>query len=222
MATPTNSPERPLRRDAQRNVERIRAAATEVFREQGLMASHEVIARRADLAVGTVYRRFPDREQLIDSLFEHELDAVVAVAEEAAGMEDPWAAVVHLFTRTVELSAENLGLKQLITGSQHGAERVQRARARLGPRTQKVIERARAAGAIRPDAAPQDVPLTVLMLSPLIDAGRAHAPDLWRRYLALLLDGLRPDGQRREPLPPASTVEIIDEVVGFGASDSAR
>jgi AcrR family transcriptional regulator len=213
MATPTSPPDRPLRRDAQRNLRRIREAATKVFRERGLDASHEVIAREADVSVGTVYRRFPDREQLIDALFEHELDAVVAVAEEALGMDDPWAGVVHLFERSLELSSENLGLKQLITGSRHGAEKIERTRDRLAPLMIEIIERARAAGAIRSDAAPQDVPMTVIMLSPLIDGGRQHAPDLWRRHLALVLDGLRPEGQRRDPLPPTVPIDVIDQVV---------
>jgi AcrR family transcriptional regulator len=213
MTTDRAPASRPLRRDAQRNLERIRAGAIEVFREHGLDASHEAIARAADVSVGTVYRRFPDKEQLIDALFEQELDAVVALAEEALRMDDPWAGVVHLFERTAELSSENLGLKQLISGSRHGAERVERARHRLAPLGTAVMDRARRAGAIRPDAVPQDLPLTLLMLGTLIDAGRAHAPDVWRRYLALILDGLRPDGQGRDPLPPPVSLEDLDRVI---------
>lgn len=213
MTTPSGPADQPLRRDAQRNLERIREAATRVFRDRGLDASHEVIAREADLSVGTVYRRFPDREQLIDSLFEGELEAIVAVAEEALELEDPWAGVVHLFTGTFELAAQNVGLRQLITGSRHGAGKVERTRERLAPLAVQIIERARSAGAIRPDAAPQDVPITAVMLNPLIDAGRRDAPDLWRRHLALLLDGLRAEGQPRDPLPPTVAPEVIDRVV---------
>lgn len=210
MTTPTD---RPLRRDAQRNIERIRAAAIRVFREHGLEASHEVIAHEADVSVGTVYRRFPDRELLIDSLFEEEIDAVVAVAQEALAMEDPWAGLVHMFERGIELSAENLGLKQLMTGSRHGAERVARARDRLQPLVTEIIERARAAGAVRPDADPADMPMTLLMMGTLVDAGRGHDPDLWRRYLWLILDGLRPEGQRRGPLPAPPAVEAVDRII---------
>jgi AcrR family transcriptional regulator len=213
MTAPTDHPDRPLRRDAQRNLERIRAAATKVFRERGLDAPHEAIAREADVSVGTVYRRFPDREQLIDLLFEAELDAVAAVAEQAAAEEDPWQGVVHLFEGIMELSAENLGLKELVTGAGHGADRVARARDRIAPLATQVIERARAAGAIRPDAAPQDIPATLIMLGGLVDAGREHAPDLWRRHLALVLDGLRPEGRPRDPLPPTVGLDVIDQVV---------
>ena len=144
MSTPADPLERPLRRDAQRNLERIRVAAIKVFREQGLKASHEAIAREADVSIGTVYRRFPDRDQLIDILFEQELDAVLAVADEALAMEDRWQGVVHLFECGMELAACNVGLAQLLTGSQHGAERVERVRERLSPKAREVIERARA------------------------------------------------------------------------------
>lgn len=210
MTAPTD---RPLRRDAQRNLERIRAAAIKVFREQGLDASHEVIAHEADVSVGTVYRRFPDRELLIDSLFEQEIDGVVAIAEQALEIEDPWEGLVHMFERGIELSAANLGLKQLMTGSRHGAERVARARDRLQPLVSAVMERARKAGAVRPDAAPSDMPMTLLMMGTLVDAGREHDPDVWRRYLWLILDGLRPEGQPRNPLPPAPTIEGVDRMI---------
>jgi AcrR family transcriptional regulator len=213
VATPTSPTDRPLRRDAQRNLERIREAATKVFRERGLDASHEAIAREADVSIGTVYRRFPDREQLIDSLFEQQLDAVVSVAENALLMDDAWAAVVHLLERIMELSSDNVGLKQLLTGSQHGAARVEHARSRLAPLCIAVVERARESGAIRADAAPQDLPISLLMLGTLVDAGRELAPDLWRRYLALILDGLRSDAQTRDPLPPTVPIDVMDRVI---------
>ena len=205
--------DRPLRRDALRNLERIRAGALAVFAAHGLDASHELIAREADVSVGTVYRRFPDKEELIDSLFEHELDAVVAGAEAALDEADPWDGVVRLFTAGLERAAANVGLLQLITGSRHGAAKVERARDRLRPLSEQVIERARAAGVVRPEACPQDVPVTMLMLAPLIDAGRGTAPELWRRHLALVLDGLRADGGAREPLPPTVPEDVVAEVM---------
>ena len=128
-------------------------------------------------------------------------------------MEDRWQGVVHLFECGMELAACNVGLAQLLTGSQHGAERVERVRERLSPKARAVIERAREAGAIRPDAAASDVPMIHFMLRTLMDAGREHAPDVWRRYLALILDGLRPEGHPREPLPPAIAVETVDKII---------
>src|SRR4051794_409267 len=213
MSTPVDPLERPLRRDAQRNLERIRVAAIKVFREQGLKASHEAIAREADVSIGTVYRRFPDREQLIDVLFEQELDAVLAVADEALAMEDRWQGVVHLFECGMELAACNVGLGQLLTGSPHGAERVERVRERLSPKAREAIERARGAGAIRSDAAAADVPMIPPSLRTLMNAAPKPAPEVCRRYLALMLNGLRPEGPPRLPLPPAIAVETVDRIV---------
>src|SRR3954470_22243281 len=78
----TKLPDRPLRKDAERNRQRIMAAAGQLFAEVGLAASLDAVAERAGVGVGTVYRRFPDKESLIDALFEERIDAVVAIAEE--------------------------------------------------------------------------------------------------------------------------------------------
>src|ERR1700760_3728659 len=82
--------ERPLRRDAERNRQRILAAAADVFTERGLDATLEGGARAAGVGIGTVYRRFPDKETLISELFRDRVDALVTVAEEACAARDPW------------------------------------------------------------------------------------------------------------------------------------
>src|SRR5688500_1594373 len=81
---------RPLRADAERNRARILAAAAEVFAERGLDVSLDDIAAHAGVGVGTVYRRFPDKDALIDALFEDKIDRVVALADDALEIEDPW------------------------------------------------------------------------------------------------------------------------------------
>src|SRR5215470_17846329 len=81
---------RPLRRDAERNRQRILAAAAEVFTERGLDATLDEVARAAGVGIGTVYRRFPDKESLIAELFRDRIDALVTVAEEACAALDPW------------------------------------------------------------------------------------------------------------------------------------
>src|SRR5580692_7177997 len=82
--------ERPLRRDAERNRQRILAAAAAVFTERGLDATLDEVARAAGVGVGTVYRRFPDKETLVSELFRDRIDALVTVAEEACAAADPW------------------------------------------------------------------------------------------------------------------------------------
>ena len=184
-----------------------------MFRERGLGASHEAIAERAEVSVGTVYRRFPDREQLIDELFESELQAVVDAAKEATAIDDPWEGLAHFLTTALELAAANNGLRQLLTGSRHGAAKVELLRERLAPLAGGLLLRAREAGVVRADAEPQDVPLTILMVATLADAGRGAAPEAWRRYLAILLDGLRADSSHREGLPATVSAAQMDRII---------
>src|SRR4030081_3887646 len=86
--------ERPLRKDAERNRQRILEAARELFTQQGLGVTLNDIAHHAGCGVGTVYRRFPDKEQLIDALFEERVGELVARAEEALSDRDPWLGLI--------------------------------------------------------------------------------------------------------------------------------
>ena len=100
-AVPTDSLEphsradRPLRRDAERNRQRILEAAREAFAHDGLSVTLDEIGRRAGVGVGTVYRRFPDKDQLIEALFEDRMNEFVALADECLGFEDAWDGLVH-------------------------------------------------------------------------------------------------------------------------------
>ena len=104
-ASPTTAAERPLRRDAARNRERILAAAGEVFATRGLEVTLDDIAHHAGVGVGTVYRRFRDKEQLIDALFDERMDAVVAAAENALARGRPVARPRGLLQRASSSSS---------------------------------------------------------------------------------------------------------------------
>lgn len=192
---------RPLRKDAERNRQRILAAAREVFAERGLDASLDDIARHADVGVGTVYRRFPDKDALIEALFEEGVQRFGAIADAALANPDPWEGLVGFFEATAGMQAVDRGLKEIMLGSRPGQERVQRMRDRIAPVVMQLMARAQAAGVVRADASFTDVPLINMMVGTVADAARETDPELWRRYLRLLLDGLR--AQDAEPLPPA-------------------
>jgi hypothetical protein len=98
------------------------------------------------------------------------------------------------------MQAADRGLKELLAGHGHGGESGARMRARVIPLVEKLVMRAQEAGVLRPDVGALDLPIVSLMLGQVIDFTHAVAPELWRRYLALLLDGLRNDGA---PLPLA-------------------
>ena len=130
--TPANS-ERPLRRDAERNRQRILEAAREAFAEDGLSVTLDEIARRAGVGVGTIYRRFPDKEQLIDALFETRMNEFAAEAEAALLADDPWAGLVRFLERATEQHACDRGFKEVALSGAHGLERVARARQLMFP-----------------------------------------------------------------------------------------
>src|SRR3954451_8548625 len=96
---------RPLRKDAERNRQRILDAARELFAERGLQATLDDVAHRAGVGVGTVYRRFPDKEQLIDALFESRLDQMAALAEDGLTDADSWRGLVTFLEGVLSLQA---------------------------------------------------------------------------------------------------------------------
>src|SRR3954471_24303008 len=103
MSSASELSDRPLRRDAERNRQRILAAAGELSTERGLRVTLDDIAHHAGVGVGTVYRRFPDKEVLIDALFEQRLERMRATAEQALADPDPWNGLVRFFERGCEL-----------------------------------------------------------------------------------------------------------------------
>jgi AcrR family transcriptional regulator len=206
--------ERPLRKDAERNRQRILEAARELFTEQGLGVTLNDIAHFAGCGVGTVYRRFPDKEQLIDALFEERIGELVARAEAALTDPDPWDGLVGFLEHGLQLQAHDRGLKELLLSTDEGRARVASVRGRLEPIVGQLIERAHAAGALRPDIAHQDMPVISVMLGAVIDAARDIEPELWRRYLAIVLRGLRADPTPLEPLPVGPlTEEQLEDVM---------
>jgi AcrR family transcriptional regulator len=203
---------RPLRRDAERNRQRILAAAGELFTERGLGVTLDDIARHAGVGVGTVYRRYPDKEVLIDALFEERLRRLCEAAEAALDEQDPWDGLVLFLERGGELQAHDRGLKELLGSSAHGGDCLIAARDRLRVLVTELFDRAKAAGVVREDAATFDAPLIFMMLGAVMDRTRDVEPELWRRYLGLLLDGLRPAAATELPRP-ALRAEQLDAVM---------
>jgi AcrR family transcriptional regulator len=199
--SPAVSGERPLRRDAARNRERILAAAGEVFATRGLEVTLDDIAHHAGVGVGTVYRRFHDKEQLIDALFDDRMDAIVTAAEEALAAADPWLGLEGFFVDIFELQAADRGLRELAFAGRHGRELVARVRAELEPLLEELVKRGQASGQLRGDIGVDDVPVIQKMLAEVIDIAGAVSPDLWRRYLTIVLDGLRTRREGPTPLP---------------------
>ncbi len=200
-----------MRRDAERNRRRILDAARVVFAERGLRGSYDDIAREAEVGVGTVYRRFPDRQQLIDVLFEESLDQVVAFADEGLAIEDPWAGLVHFITGAQERQCADRALRELVLTPDNGPSRVAIARTRLAPAVDRLVARARDAGVVRDDISATDIAIIQLAVCTIADVTRDSAPEAWRRTLSIMLDGLQPSRDSIHPMTVAPlTLDQID------------
>jgi AcrR family transcriptional regulator len=196
-----------LRRDARENRNRILAAARAAFAAEGVDVPVEAIADRAGVGMGTLYRRFPTKHDLVQAVIEESLDAFVVAAEEGLAEDDPWTGFTGFVERVLELHVENRALREVLAGTEHGHAR-DAVRRRVRPLVRRLIERAHAVGSLRPDFAPEDMPLVFMTAGRVLEAGRGVAPDLWRRYLGLLLDGLRAGGATPLPRGPLTQVQM--------------
>ena len=216
--------ERPLRRDAERNRQRILAAAAEVFTERGLDATLDEVARAAGVGIGTVYRRLPDKEALVSELFRDRVDALVTVAEEYCKATDPWLGLVTYLEFTATAMAGDLALRQLMMFAAYDRDQVCYARDRMRPVVARLVERAQASGDLRQDFQATDVKMIAFMLASLAEYAASVSPDVWRRYLAMLVDGLRParDGVTELPVPAPTADELADLMTAHGHRPAAR
>jgi len=208
---------RPLRADAERNRARILAAAAEVFADRGLDVSLDDIAAHAGVGVGTVYRRFPDKDALIDALFEEKIDRAVELADRALEIEDPWEAFTTFMRGMCRMQAGDRGFKDALLVRDRGRERVAAARERIAPRAMQLLTRAQESGAVRSDLGPFDVPMLNLCVSLIADRTRDVAPDYWERVLTIIIDGISAQGPA-SPMP----VEPLDRDTFTEAMASGR
>ena len=201
-----------LRSDARRNREKILAAASELFARDGAGLCMDDLARRAGVGQATVFRRFPSKEDLLLAMFEDRLADVAASVEQAARADDAWEGIVAAMTAIAERQARDRGLMEAVGAEVFGSPRLRAARERVIAPMTELLARAQAAGQVRDDLEAIDVFFLITA------AGHAspchfHIPDLWRRYLGVVLDGMRPGGS--SPLsPPAPTLAEFEAAIG--------
>ncbi|HEX4062837.1 MAG TPA: helix-turn-helix domain-containing protein [Streptosporangiaceae bacterium] len=213
---------RPLRADAERNRQRILRAAAEVFTTRGLQASLDDVARQAGVGVGTVYRRFPDKEALAEALFEDRIGALVAVAERGLANPDSWDGLVTFLREAGTLLATDRGLREILMFAGYGKDRVERGKARMQPVITALVGRAQQDGKVRADLAPTDIPFIEFMLSAAAEYASDVRPDIWLRYLTLVIDGMRParDGVTPFPVPALAPEGMLKVMRGMPARRS--
>jgi len=204
---------RPLRRDAELNRRKIIESARIVFSERGFSAALDDIAHHAGLGVGTVYRRFPSKEHLVEAMFVERMDEVRVLAERALEEADPWDGFVSFLTHTAELHSDDRGLREVMLSNNFGQGRVAEAKNRMIPLAIELVRRAKESGSLRADFEATDLAVIHMMIGSVAEYTQDVRPDLWKRYLGVLLDGLRADCDRKNPLSP--------QALGFEGLDVA-
>ena len=171
--------------DALKNRERLLVAAGQVFEEKGLEASVADVARAAGVGMGTLYRRFPSKEALIDALVSEVLEATIAMAEDAATRPDG-TGLEHFLEASSAYQAEHLGCLPKLWSTDHPL--VPAARQLIAG----LLADAQAHGRVRLDLKSTDISLVLWSMRGVLETTGANAPEAWKRHLDLLIAGMRP------------------------------
>jgi AcrR family transcriptional regulator len=209
MPVNTEPVSRPLRRDAELNLERILAAAQDVFAESGFEASMDQIAVRAGVGVGTLYRRFPNKESLVLAIMEtanlHSQSLVLDVLEHST----PADGIFEFMRRCVGMAPS---LRALVSRSPQLAESHLTMVDTLAPTVNRLIANAKAAGSIRSDITFSDIAVILMSVRSVEDRCGELGYHQAARHLALLLDGLRATGSIL-PHRPLTRAQLDDLLV---------
>ncbi len=201
----TTAPRPALRADAERNRQRLIAAAREVFAERGLDVPIEDIARHAGVGVATLYRRFPTRADLIAGAFQTKMAAYADAVAQALAEPDPWAGFCGYLERVCAMQADDRGFGHVLTMTFPAARQFEAERDRAYQGFLDLVCRAQAAGQLRGDFVPEDLPM-LLMANAGVVAGTADAaPGAWRRFAAYMIQAFSAGSTGELPPPPTPT-----------------
>jgi AcrR family transcriptional regulator len=193
--------ERAMRVDARRNRQAVIEAARERMAAEGLDAQMTEIARAAGVGVGTVYRHFPTKDDLIEALAHDRFSRLADYAHDALAEDDPGPAFERFLYRAGELQAADRALSEVMRDRPE-AMRTAADSVDLLELTRAALTRAQDAGAIRRDAEAEDIPMLMCGLGTSTPGcqGPFVSPTSWRRFMAIVIDGLRTGGT--SPMPP--------------------
>lgn len=212
-------PRKRLRRDAQEHHDRLIAAARGEFASRGMDASLERIARDAGVAIGTLYRHFPTRMDLLMAAFEPRLEEFLAGAEKAMAMDDPWDGFVFYLENLFRVQAGDRGFNDFLSRRFPGSAETERIHDLMCQQIEDVLTRAQNSGEVRPDINLADIVNLIWFNGRMIDATRATAPTAWRRQLHLVLDAYRAERAHPIPEPPMTDQQLYDAMVSLNTME---
>jgi AcrR family transcriptional regulator len=205
--------QRPLRRDARESREKLIAAAQAEFAARGVDASLEKVAREAGVAIGTLYRHFPTRLDLLVAALGPRLQEFVDGAEKAVKMDDPWEGFVAYLENLFAVQAGDRGFNDFLSRRFPGNAETEQIHDMMCRQIEDVLARAQDAGKARPDITQADIVNLIWSNGRIIDATSAKAPTAWRRQLYLMLDAYRAERAHSIPEPPMTDEQLYDAMV---------
>ncbi|MCX7521575.1 helix-turn-helix domain containing protein [Microbacterium sp. STN6] len=209
----------PRRRDAQQRRDRLIAAAQREFALKGVDASLEQIARDADVAIGTLYRHFPTRLDLLLAALEPRLREFTDGSKKALEIEDAWEGFVSYLENLFRVQAGDRGFNDFLSRRFPGSPDTERIHDQMCQQIELVLTRAQEAGAARPDIALADIVNLIWFNGRLLDATSTTAPGAWRRQLYLMLDAYRAKRAHPIPEPPMTDEQLYDAMVHLNKAD---
>ena len=176
------------------------AAAKKLFADQGLDAQMPDVARAAKVGVGTVYRHFPTKDELIAALIAERFERLAEQAREGLSMEDAWEGISGFLRFAAQLQADDRGLSEVI-GSR--ADLMDDAARGVGlpELADQLVKRAQRSGQLRPEIEWEDIPLIACGLGSVTQTAIGPAAGRWPRLVEIILDGLRAPGNQELPRP---------------------
>jgi AcrR family transcriptional regulator len=200
--TPAAGAERTLRADARRNHQAVIEAAKRLFADQGLDAQMPDVAKAAQVGVGTVYRHFQTKDDLIGALVTERFERLAQAARDSLEMDDPWEGVATFIRFSAQIQADDRGLCEVM-GSRPETMTAAAAAAGLPELAERLVKRAQRSGELRRDLAWQDIPMIACALGQSTRTGIGPAAGRWPRLVEIILDGMRSPGRTKLPRPPA-------------------
>ena len=199
-ARPPSGVARALRADARRNREAIIAAAKRLFADQGLDAQMPDVAKAAKVGVGTVYRHFPTKDDLIAALAAERFERLAEKAREGIAADDPWEGLCEFIRFSAQIQADDRGLCEVM-GSRPEVMSASAYAVGLDGLCEELVKRAQRSGDLRTDLEWQDIPMIACGLGRITPAEQGPAVGRWPRLVGIVIDGLRAPGSSKLPKP---------------------
>ncbi|MDV7218609.1 TetR/AcrR family transcriptional regulator [Streptomyces prunicolor] len=184
--------------------------ADRLFARRGATVPLNEIAREAGLGVGTVYRRFPDLQSLVDALFTERFTMFLHLATTAAEQPDPARALRQYLLAAARWRSEDRALEVILANASVDTGPVARTRDQLGRLVDGLAERAVTAGAVRKDFVSADVYAFLNMIGAVADRTHDVAPDAWRRYAEVLMVGFGLEGATADGTSAMTDEQLLD------------